>query len=252
MNVTGPQGTPLQIPVLVEHEERMQALRLEVAVPDRALLVAMDRAFGTVHVQRDALRCLPVVHGVDPAAGKVGQGFQILGPGQHLGLEPAHSTRRGSTVLHRPIADELPHHRITAEPVGIIDVLIACETREDRLSQEAGEKVPTVPAGARIGDQIRGHVGQAKGVIEFAVKQQAAVGADGRTMEREFDGAVELEPQGPGLRFTRRVRRHRATPSLLSHCYREDITPSRPPEAFIIWGMRDLYWRQKALSILSV
>jgi hypothetical protein len=50
----GPERAPLQVTILVEHEERMQALRLEVAIPGCALLVAMNRALGAVHVQRDA------------------------------------------------------------------------------------------------------------------------------------------------------------------------------------------------------
>ena len=81
-------------------------------------------------------------------------------------------------MLHRSPTDKLAHHRVAAQPVGVIDVLVAGKAREDRLPQEPGEAVPTVPAGAGIGEQIRRHVGQAKGVIEFAVEQQAAVGTD--------------------------------------------------------------------------
>ena len=81
-------------------------------------------------------------------------------------------------MLHRTTADKLAHHWIAAQSVGVVDIPLARETREDRLSQEAGETVPTVSAGAWVGDQIRRLVGQAKGVVEFAVEQQAAAGAD--------------------------------------------------------------------------
>jgi hypothetical protein len=69
-------------------------------------------------------------------------------------------------VLHRSATNELTHHRIAAKPVGVVDVLVARETREDRLSQEPGETVSTVPAGARIGDQIRRPIGQARDVLK--------------------------------------------------------------------------------------
>ncbi len=72
LKVAGPQSAPHQIAELVEHEERMQALRLEVAIVSRSLLIAMNRALGAVHVQRDALRRSPVMHRVDPAAGQIG------------------------------------------------------------------------------------------------------------------------------------------------------------------------------------
>ena len=40
-------GTPLQNAELVEDEERAQALRLKVAIPDSTVPVAIHRAFGT-------------------------------------------------------------------------------------------------------------------------------------------------------------------------------------------------------------
>ena len=73
-------------------------------------------------------------------------------------------------MLHRPTTDDLPHHRVNPKAVGVVHVFIAREAREDRLAQEAHEPVPTILAGARIGDQLRQHVGQAKGVIQLSVQ----------------------------------------------------------------------------------
>jgi hypothetical protein len=80
-----------------------------------------------------------------------------------------------TTVLDRPTADELAHNRIAAKPVGVVNVLVAGETREDRLAQETRETMTTVPTGASVCDQSRCHVGQADGVVPFAMQQQAAV-----------------------------------------------------------------------------
>lgn len=64
----------------------------------------------------------------------------------------------------------------------------------------------TVLPGSRIGDEVCRQVSQFQSVVEFAMEQQAAVGTDGRTPERELDASVECEPQSIGFRFTRRVR----------------------------------------------
>ncbi len=77
--------------------------------------------------------------------------------------------------------------------------------------------VTAVLSGARINEEISRHVGQTKGVAEFAVKQQTTIGTDGRAAERQLHLAVELEPQRAGFRFTRRVTRRVTAKSLLLH-----------------------------------
>ena len=111
--------------------------------------------FRAVHVQSDDLRRSLVVYRVDPTPRQIGQGREVLRPRQHRGLEPAHGARRRRPALHRPTADEPAHHRIAAQPVGVIDVFISCKARENRLPQKASEAVPSIPAGTRIADQSR-------------------------------------------------------------------------------------------------
>jgi len=152
------------------------------------------------------------VHGVNPVPGQIGQGSEVLGPRQHRRLEPTHRARRRSAALHRPSAHELPHHWITAQAVGVVDVLVAGKTRKDRLAQEPGEVMEAITAGAGIGKQINRHVRQAKRVVEFAMQEQAAIRTDRRPLKRQLHGTVELEPQRVGFRFTRRVRCQRPAP----------------------------------------
>ncbi len=55
MHVARPQRASLQIPELVEHEERMVAGATEMPVPDAALLIAMRRAYARIQIEHDAL-----------------------------------------------------------------------------------------------------------------------------------------------------------------------------------------------------
>jgi hypothetical protein len=98
--------------------------------------------------------------------------------------------------------------------------------------------VTTVLPGARIGEEIGRHAGEAEAIIEFAVKQQTTVRTDGRAFEGELDRAVKLKPQGAELSFTRRVRRQLLPPSCLTHCHYKDITDRASSETQFIWDMR--------------
>ena len=64
----------------------------EVAIPDRALLLAVGRALGTVHVEDDLAGRPPTMHPVDPGTRQIRQGHQIGVRRQPLGLEAPHLT----------------------------------------------------------------------------------------------------------------------------------------------------------------
>ena len=49
---------------------------------------------------------------------------------------------------------------------------------------------------------------QAKRVIEFAMGQQACIGDDARTVERQLEAVVEIETERIGFGFTRWMRHH--------------------------------------------
>jgi hypothetical protein len=217
VHIAGTQGAPLQVAKLVEHEQRVQALRLEVTVPHCSLLIAVNRTLRTVHVEGNGLRRAPVMHGVDPTARQVRQGIEVLVRRQHSRLKPTHGACRGRTMLHRPPANELPHHRITAEPISIIDVFISSQARENGLAQKAREAVAAILSRARITDQTRRHIRQAKGVIQFAMKKQSTVRTDRRPTKCQFDRTVKSKPKRAGFRFTRRIPRQIPTSSKLSY-----------------------------------
>ena len=62
-----------------------------------------------------------------------------------------------------------------------------------------------IPAGACIAQHLSGHHGQAEGVVQLTVGEQAAIGGDPGAVELELQTAVERDPQGL-FRFNRRVR----------------------------------------------
>ncbi len=83
------------------------------------------------------------MRGVDPAPRQVRQSSEVVGLRQHPGLEPAHGTGRGRTMLQRATTNNPVHHRIATQSVGVVDVLVA------------GEAVPSIPPCARVADKGR-------------------------------------------------------------------------------------------------
>jgi hypothetical protein len=73
--------------------------------------------------------------------------------------------------------------------------------------------VPDVLAAPSLSQDRGGRRGQAEGVVQLAVGEQAAIRGDPGAVELELQAAVEGDPQGL-FRFTRRVR-HPAPAKLL-------------------------------------
>ena len=78
MDIAGSERASLQVAELVEDEQRAQAFGLEVAVPGRAFLLAVNRALGIAHVMGDALRRTPIMHCVDPLSWQIYKGCEVL------------------------------------------------------------------------------------------------------------------------------------------------------------------------------
>jgi hypothetical protein len=73
VDVTRPQEAALQVAELVEQEQRVVTGAAEVAVPGRALLIAVGRALGAVHVEDDARGRGAPVYLVDPGTRQIYQ-----------------------------------------------------------------------------------------------------------------------------------------------------------------------------------
>ena len=71
------------------------------------------------------------MHHVDPPARQIRERRDIGFFGQNLGLEPSHLTGRARLSHHGLPANDPAHRRVSAEPVGVVDVLVACEPPKD-------------------------------------------------------------------------------------------------------------------------
>jgi len=99
MDVTVARHRVLQVPVLVEAEQRTVTGASKMTVVCRALLLGMRLAHQAVHIEDDLAVRFPLPQTVDPLSGKVHQGFQVFGPGEDLRLKPAHLAGRCRVAL---------------------------------------------------------------------------------------------------------------------------------------------------------
>ena len=206
VHIAGAKRAALQIAELVEHEQRMIAGAAEMAVVGRAFLLAMGRANGAVHVEPDDLQPVPCMHSVDPDSRKSGERGEVVVDCQQLSLEPAHLAGRCAAALDSLAADDPPHRGIAPEPVGVVHILVSGEPSKDGLAKQTDDTVPTVLAGPAVSQDITRQYGQAQGIVEFAVGEQAGVGCDPRTVELQLQPSVETGPKWAAIRFTLRVR----------------------------------------------
>jgi hypothetical protein len=217
VGVAGPQEATLQVAELVEQEQRMVTGAAEMTVPDRAFLLAMGRALGTVHVEDDRAGRLASVHPVDPDARQIRQGRQVGVPRQPLGLEAPHLAARRGRTIETLTADDGSHRGIAGEPRGVVDILVAGEAAEYRLPKQPAQLVTGVLATAAIEELGNRDIGEFEGIVEFAVSKQAAVRCDPGAVEFQLDPTVEIDPERLRFRFTHRVRHDRPA-QLVSTC----------------------------------
>jgi hypothetical protein len=64
----------------------------------------------------------------------------------------------------RPVANLPAHRRIAAQPLGVVHVLVAGQPTEHRLTQQAGQPMATILAGARVRQRIGTRASQAQRV----------------------------------------------------------------------------------------
>ena len=177
----------------------------EVTIVGRSFLLTMGRADGTVHVKDDHLRRVPVMHTVDPLPGKIGKRGEVLLGGQNLRLEAPHLTGRGSLFRDSIAADDPPHDRVEAEPVGIVHIVVPSKTSENGLAELPNKTVSTVLPATSVREHVPGNLGQSDCIIQFPVRHQPSVGSDLGAVELKLKGAVKIQPQDRLFRFNLRV-----------------------------------------------
>jgi len=129
--------------------------------------------------------------------------------------------------VNRSVTNDPPHRRIMEQPFSVVHVLVASEPPEHRLTQQSDERMPTISARACIGKYVTAHLGQADRVIQLTIGQKSRIEGDHGTTESKPQPAVEIEPQRPARRFTRRV-----TPSSPSSIRNNVLIPiSESPHA---------------------
>jgi len=125
--------------------------------------------------------------------------------GQHLGLEAAHLAGRCGLLLSGTLADDVTHHRIVTQPLGVVDILIPGQATVNRPAQQRRHAVADVVAGPEVkqvsGNQLR----QSRRIIKIAIGEKTGVRTDPRSVELQLDGAVESEPQRVLACFTHEV-----------------------------------------------
>jgi hypothetical protein len=91
-------------------------------------------------------------------------------------------------------------------------------SRSAWFNSSTDQQVASVPAGARLCQSLAAACGQCEHVVQLAIRQQSAIGGDRRTVEPEHHSPVEIEPQRPAVRFTRRVRHGCPVRSCSTYC----------------------------------
>jgi hypothetical protein len=109
-------------------------------------------------------------------------------------------------------ADDPPHDRVEAEPVGIVHVVLAAKTSENGLAELPNKTVATVLPRTDVREYVPGNLSQSDRIIQFPVRQQPSIGSDLGTVELQLQPTVKIQPQNPLFLFTHRVS-HINTPN---------------------------------------
>lgn len=81
------------------------------------------------------------------------------------------------------------------QALGVIHVLVSGKATKYRLPEQTGQCVPTILAGACVGQNITRHRRQSEHVVEFAIGKQPGIGSHHRTAKLQHQSAVEIEPE---------------------------------------------------------
>ena len=111
------------------------------------------------------------MHTVDPLPGKIGKRGEIFLGGQ-IRLEATHLAGRGSLLGDGMTADDPPHDRVEAEPVGIVHVVVPAKTSENGLAELPNKTVATVLPATGVRKYVPGNLAQSDRIIQLPTRQQ--------------------------------------------------------------------------------
>ena len=95
-----------------------------------------------------------------------------------LGFEPTHLRGGSGLPIDGAVTDDLPHHRVVGQPLGIIDVLVPREAAIDSLSEQTLQPVEAVRAFSGVGQRRSHQIGQAESVVQLPHDEQTSVGTE--------------------------------------------------------------------------
>ena len=207
VNVARTQGAAFQIAELVEHEQRMIAGAVVMAVPDAHLLFAVRRTDARNPCRARRLSA-------------DGEHERCRSIGRKDRREPTGSFPPQAIASRSgPSGSVTPRNPRVALPPTIQRIAGSCRRRSASFTSSYPasrpntdcRKCPTkrmtpVLAGARVGQRLAGHRGQSERIVEFAVGEQTGIGGHHRSAKLEHQPAVEIEPEYLASQFTPFVR----------------------------------------------
>ncbi len=153
----------------------------------------MHRTFARIHVEHDPVGArghlglcehLPV-HGPQPD--------EVLLSGQQLGLKPVqHRCQRRTPVPELWRSDEAKR-RVRRHAHRVVEIFVAREPAVDRLPEEIRQTELGVQPLSGIAQVLGDECLQPQAFIQLAHQNEAGVGGDARSLERDFQEAVERE-----------------------------------------------------------
>ena len=112
--IAASQHGPFQVAGLVEQKQRVITCAFKVPVVGRALLLSISLADRAVQVEDQLFGRLPLLHLVDPLAGKIHQLLEVAVGVDNLRLKTAHLTGGSSPFVRQrcSAANHMTHGRI--------------------------------------------------------------------------------------------------------------------------------------------
>lgn len=198
---------------------RQVAVGVIVAVEEPAFLIAVDETVGGIEVEHDLFRVgLETRDGLThqkPLDGGMiggdlvdaeGRSLAGFGVGQFEAVEGGLARQGASPVDAGTFKTERiglaraeGHHRIAAEGVLVVEILVAHRHAEDALAQQIRDRVLDEGLAAMVGEAIGELIDQTGAQIDLPQEEDAAVGTDVATLEIDLNFAATEVLKSEGL-----------------------------------------------------